>query len=208
MEICVNRDEGEARVWELDYWVYSNGDVYEREFHKGKCFGSGVYYYNISGRYEGNWVDGKYDGIPQATANRRKQSSQAYVFRVASRDPTITSRARIFLSDMQKRFRTTDECVSAFRNTITTAPIPSATNTKNLGKKKRVIGKALMLDEIINYVQSLQHQVEFPVTFCEDDLYTIDQKGFGQTASGKLPSQSHNLNGSNQVSHSHMKVER
>uniref|UniRef100_A0A2C9WPP9 Uncharacterized protein n=1 Tax=Manihot esculenta TaxID=3983 RepID=A0A2C9WPP9_MANES len=45
-------------------WVqaYSNGDVYEGEFHKGKCSGSGVYYYYLSGRYEGDWVDGKYDG--------------------------------------------------------------------------------------------------------------------------------------------------
>lgn len=42
--------------------VYSNGDVYEGEFHKGKCSGSGVYYYNMSGRYEGDWVDEKYDG--------------------------------------------------------------------------------------------------------------------------------------------------
>ncbi|GAB4862000.1 hypothetical protein Ancab_037254 [Ancistrocladus abbreviatus] len=42
--------------------VYSNGDVYEGEFHKGKCSGSGVYYYYLSGRYEGDWVDGKYDG--------------------------------------------------------------------------------------------------------------------------------------------------
>lgn len=42
--------------------VYSNGDVYEGEFHGGKCSGSGVYYYYKSGRYEGDWVDGKYDG--------------------------------------------------------------------------------------------------------------------------------------------------
>ncbi|KAA8522120.1 hypothetical protein F0562_012566 [Nyssa sinensis] len=42
--------------------VYSNGDVYEGEFHKGKCSGSGVYYYYMSGRYEGDWVDAKYDG--------------------------------------------------------------------------------------------------------------------------------------------------
>ncbi|KAL4199629.1 hypothetical protein AMTRI_Chr03g52160 [Amborella trichopoda] len=42
--------------------VYSNGDVYEGEFHKGKCSGSGVYYYYMSGRYEGEWVDEKYDG--------------------------------------------------------------------------------------------------------------------------------------------------
>ncbi|XP_044476382.1 radial spoke head 10 homolog B-like [Mangifera indica] len=45
-------------------WVkaYSNGDVYEGEFHIGKCSGSGVYYYYKKGRYEGDWIDGKYDG--------------------------------------------------------------------------------------------------------------------------------------------------
>ncbi|KAM7254213.1 hypothetical protein ACFE04_031895 [Oxalis oulophora] len=45
-------------------WVqaYSNGDVYEGEFHKGKCSGSGVYYYSIKGKYEGDWIDEKYDG--------------------------------------------------------------------------------------------------------------------------------------------------
>ncbi|KAK9068049.1 hypothetical protein SSX86_012160 [Deinandra increscens subsp. villosa] len=42
--------------------VYSNGDVYEGEFYKGRCSGSGVYYYNMNGRYEGDWVDQKYDG--------------------------------------------------------------------------------------------------------------------------------------------------
>ncbi|XP_050282617.1 uncharacterized protein LOC126723312 [Quercus robur] len=42
--------------------VFSNGDVYEGELYKGKCSGSGVYYYYMSGRYEGDWVDGKYDG--------------------------------------------------------------------------------------------------------------------------------------------------
>lgn len=42
--------------------VYRNGDVYEGEFHKGKCSGSGVYYYHMSGRYEGDWIDEKYDG--------------------------------------------------------------------------------------------------------------------------------------------------
>ena len=41
---------------------YSNGDFYEGEFHKGKCNGSGVYYYFARGRYEGDWVDGRYDG--------------------------------------------------------------------------------------------------------------------------------------------------
>ncbi|KAK8640051.1 hypothetical protein V6N13_138416 [Hibiscus sabdariffa] len=48
----------------LGAWVqiYNNGDVYEGEFHKGKCSGSGVYYYYMKGRYEGDWIDGKYDG--------------------------------------------------------------------------------------------------------------------------------------------------
>lgn len=46
------------------YWVkgFSNGDVYEGEFHRGKCSGSGVYHYYMCGKYEGDWVDGKYDG--------------------------------------------------------------------------------------------------------------------------------------------------
>ncbi|XP_020571977.1 uncharacterized protein LOC110018856 isoform X2 [Phalaenopsis equestris] len=46
----------------LSVQIYSNGDVFEGEFHKGKCSGSGVYYYSMSGRYEGDWVDNKYDG--------------------------------------------------------------------------------------------------------------------------------------------------
>ncbi|KAK7301327.1 hypothetical protein RJT34_12188 [Clitoria ternatea] len=41
---------------------YSNGDFYEGEFNGGKCNGSGVYHYFASGRYEGDWVDGRYDG--------------------------------------------------------------------------------------------------------------------------------------------------
>ncbi|KAJ1380261.1 MORN motif [Sesbania bispinosa] len=41
---------------------YSNGDFYEGEFHKGRSNGSGVYNYFVNGRYEGDWVDGKYDG--------------------------------------------------------------------------------------------------------------------------------------------------
>ncbi|XP_072972747.1 uncharacterized protein [Typha angustifolia] len=41
---------------------YTNGDVYEGEFHKGRCNGSGVYNFFGKGRYEGDWVDGKYDG--------------------------------------------------------------------------------------------------------------------------------------------------
>ncbi|KAG2381105.1 uncharacterized protein HKW66_Vig0204780 [Vigna angularis] len=43
--------------------AYPNGDVYEGEFRRGKCCGSGVYYYSMSGRYEGDWVEGKYDGF-------------------------------------------------------------------------------------------------------------------------------------------------
>ncbi|GMH17418.1 hypothetical protein Nepgr_019259 [Nepenthes gracilis] len=42
--------------------IYGNGDYYEGEFHKGRCNGSGVYTYYVNGRYEGDWVDGKYDG--------------------------------------------------------------------------------------------------------------------------------------------------
>ncbi|XP_002988599.2 alsin homolog [Selaginella moellendorffii] len=41
---------------------YSNGDVYEGEFYQGRFSGSGVYYFYLSGKYEGDWVDGKYDG--------------------------------------------------------------------------------------------------------------------------------------------------
>ncbi|KFK29388.1 hypothetical protein AALP_AA7G127000 [Arabis alpina] len=45
-------------------WVqkYGTNDVYEGEFHRGKCSGSGVYYYSMKGKYEGEWIDGKYDG--------------------------------------------------------------------------------------------------------------------------------------------------
>ncbi|KAL0464273.1 UNVERIFIED_CONTAM: hypothetical protein Slati_0314900 [Sesamum latifolium] len=44
--------------------AYSNGDVYEGEFHKGKCSGSGVYYYYMSGRdvYAGEWSSGQSHG--------------------------------------------------------------------------------------------------------------------------------------------------
>ncbi|XP_010471961.1 PREDICTED: uncharacterized protein LOC104751660 [Camelina sativa] len=41
---------------------FSNGDFYEGEFNKGKCNGSGVYYYFVNGRYEGDWINGRYDG--------------------------------------------------------------------------------------------------------------------------------------------------
>lgn len=43
--------------------TFSNGDVYEGEFYRGKFSRSGVYYFYKSGRYEGDWVDGKYDGF-------------------------------------------------------------------------------------------------------------------------------------------------
>ncbi|PSS26404.1 Phosphatidylinositol 4-phosphate 5-kinase [Actinidia chinensis var. chinensis] len=58
-----SRPKSEKRV-NSGCWVkvYSNGDVYEGEFHSGKCSGSGVYYYYMSGRFEGDWIDGKYDG--------------------------------------------------------------------------------------------------------------------------------------------------
>ncbi|CAK9150926.1 unnamed protein product [Ilex paraguariensis] len=42
---------------------YSNGDFYEGEFHKGRRNGSGVYNYFVSGKYEGDWIDGGYDGF-------------------------------------------------------------------------------------------------------------------------------------------------
>ena len=50
-----------VEVWE-GVEFYSNGDCYEGEFHKGRCNGSGVYNFFGKGKYEGDWVDGKYDG--------------------------------------------------------------------------------------------------------------------------------------------------
>ncbi|MCO5591415.1 hypothetical protein L7F22_045398 [Adiantum nelumboides] len=50
--------------------MYSNGDVYEGEFHQGRYSGSGVYHFYMSGRYEGDWVDGKYDGFGVETWTR------------------------------------------------------------------------------------------------------------------------------------------
>ncbi|XP_074263562.1 uncharacterized protein LOC141586287 [Silene latifolia] len=41
---------------------YSNGDYYEGEFNRGKSNGNGVYNYNVKGRYEGEWVEGRYEG--------------------------------------------------------------------------------------------------------------------------------------------------
>ncbi|KAG6490192.1 hypothetical protein ZIOFF_051477 [Zingiber officinale] len=51
-----------ARIIREGIEFYSNGDYYEGEFHKGRCSGSGVYNFFGKGRYEGDWVDGKYDG--------------------------------------------------------------------------------------------------------------------------------------------------
>ncbi|CAA6664945.1 unnamed protein product [Spirodela intermedia] len=64
-----DRDEGEATAGagaaegvKEGVEMYNNGDYYEGEFHRGKCNGSGVYYYFGNGKYEGDWVDGRYDG--------------------------------------------------------------------------------------------------------------------------------------------------
>ncbi|KAL5146712.1 Isoamylase 3, chloroplastic [Glycine soja] len=58
--------------------VFGNGDVYEGEFHRGKCSGRGVYYYSRSGRYEGDWVDGKYDGYGVETWARGSRYRGCY----------------------------------------------------------------------------------------------------------------------------------
>ncbi|CAI0395474.1 unnamed protein product [Linum tenue] len=52
----------EKRIIREGVEFYSNGDYYEGEFHKGKCTGSGVYNFFVNGRYEGDWIDGRYDG--------------------------------------------------------------------------------------------------------------------------------------------------
>lgn len=56
------KDRKEKRTIREGVEVYSNGDFYEGEFHKGRCTGSGVYNYFANGRYEGDWIDGRYDG--------------------------------------------------------------------------------------------------------------------------------------------------
>lgn len=56
------KSENENQVVREGVEFYSNGDIYEGEYHKGRCNGSGVYNYFVKGRYEGDWVDGKYDG--------------------------------------------------------------------------------------------------------------------------------------------------
>lgn len=54
--------EGQSKIIREGVQSYSNGDFYEGEFHNGSCNGSGVYNYFLSGRYEGDWIDGRYDG--------------------------------------------------------------------------------------------------------------------------------------------------
>lgn len=56
------KERRERRIIREGVEFYSNGDFYEGEFHKGKCNGSGVYNYFVNGRYEGDWIDGRYDG--------------------------------------------------------------------------------------------------------------------------------------------------
>lgn len=56
------KDGKETRTIIEGVELYSNGDFYEGEFHKGRCNGSGVYNYFANGRYEGDWIDGRYDG--------------------------------------------------------------------------------------------------------------------------------------------------
>ncbi|XP_077214175.1 uncharacterized protein LOC143849009 isoform X2 [Tasmannia lanceolata] len=59
--VSLKREEGLEIIRERVEF-YSNGDFYEGEFHKGKCNGGGVYNYFVNGRYEGDWIYGKYDG--------------------------------------------------------------------------------------------------------------------------------------------------
>ncbi|KAG5019038.1 Phosphatidylinositol 4-phosphate 5-kinase 1 [Glycine soja] len=56
------RKKAAAKIVREGVEFYSNGDFYEGEFHKGRSNGSGVYHYFVNGRYEGDWVDGRYDG--------------------------------------------------------------------------------------------------------------------------------------------------
>ncbi|KAF7816881.1 MORN repeat-containing protein 1-like [Senna tora] len=56
------KERKEKKMMREGVEFYSNGDFYEGEFHKGKSNGSGVYNYFANARYEGEWVEGKYDG--------------------------------------------------------------------------------------------------------------------------------------------------
>lgn len=62
MEIKLTRESSFKKIVREGVEFYSNGDFYEGEFHKGRCNGSGVYNYIVNGRYEGDWIDGRYDG--------------------------------------------------------------------------------------------------------------------------------------------------
>ncbi|KAI3706378.1 hypothetical protein L6452_24072 [Arctium lappa] len=60
-------------IYYCDNVLYSSTDVVKKSLSccsssKGKCSGSGVYYYNMNGRYEGDWVDQKYDGYGVETS--------------------------------------------------------------------------------------------------------------------------------------------
>ncbi|CAA3004139.1 radial spoke head 10 homolog B-like [Olea europaea subsp. europaea] len=57
-----SKEEYAKKIIREGVQFYSNGDFYEGEFHKGRCNGSGVYNYFVNGRYEGDWIDGRYDG--------------------------------------------------------------------------------------------------------------------------------------------------
>ncbi|XP_047957348.1 uncharacterized protein LOC125203103 [Salvia hispanica] len=58
----IRKERSSRKIVREGVEFYSNGDFYEGEFHKGTCNGSGVYNYFVNGRYEGDWIDGKYDG--------------------------------------------------------------------------------------------------------------------------------------------------
>ncbi|KAI7998953.1 Phosphatidylinositol 4-phosphate 5-kinase 3 [Camellia lanceoleosa] len=60
--ILSKKDQKLKRIVREGVEFYSNGDFYEGEFHKGRCNGSEVYNYFVNGRYEGDWVDERYDG--------------------------------------------------------------------------------------------------------------------------------------------------
>ncbi|XP_057974759.1 uncharacterized protein LOC131162370 isoform X1 [Malania oleifera] len=61
-ESAPRKERKETKIVREGVEFYSNGDFYEGEFHKGRCNGSGVYNYFVNGRYEGDWIDGRYDG--------------------------------------------------------------------------------------------------------------------------------------------------
>ncbi|KAL9245538.1 hypothetical protein vseg_019179 [Gypsophila vaccaria] len=54
--------EGENETVKEGVEYYTNGDHYEGEMHRGKSNGTGVYTYVANGRYEGEWVNGRYEG--------------------------------------------------------------------------------------------------------------------------------------------------